>query len=200
MNGRDHARLARYAGLLESAAAVVYLYAGGHPEIVCGVAAGAFCGWLITPDADHHARTFEERRVEHIPLLGPYLLEVWAGYGAKRRHRGRSHWHVWGTITRIVYFGRRFSADILLAVYVGAVLLGGGQLDGEMVRAALPYLPGTRFFLSAFLAWTIQDSIHIESDRLWSWWRSLKGRRARRRLGWAVLWLLVLTTLYLSRG
>ena len=156
-----------------------------------GLVLGGIGGWLVTPDADHHVITEEEKRWKDRPVVGPYMLEVWAGYGAKHEHRGRSHWHVWGTVSRMWYFARRFLADWLLLAYVTVVLIGGGSLDGSMLADLIPYLPDGPFFMALFLGWVIQDSVHIETDRVWSWWKSKKGRKARRRTMAAVFWLAV---------
>lgn len=200
MKGKDHARIAAYMVVIETAAGLGIAAMGDH-WVGIGLSIGSLGGYYITPDADHHIKTYEEKRWDDMPVVGPYLQETWAGYGAKERHRGRSHWHIWGTASRIWYFGRRFAADLLLLIYVWAVLLGGGQLDGDMVRALAPLLPGGGFVISVFAGWAIQDSIHIESDRLWSWWRSKRGRRQRRRVVWTLLGFALLAgvRLYLYR-
>lgn len=173
--------------VLESATgAAMALY--GEPWAGLGLALGSVGGWFITPDADHHVKTHEEDRVEEWPVVGPYLQGVWAGYGSKYDHRGRSHWHVWGTVTRMWYFARRFMADFLFWAYVVGVIFLGQVMDGELVAQVVLHLPRGGFLGFLFLGWCVQDSVHIETDRLWSWWRSKKGRRQRGRVVRGVVW------------
>lgn len=191
MTGAQHAAIARRVLVVEATAgAALLIY--GEPLSGIGLTLGGIAGLLVTPDADHHVKTYEEKRFENVPVLGRYLLEVWAGYGAKEEHRGRSHWHIWGTVTRILYFGRRFAADTLLLAYFLVVVVGSGVMDGSLLEALIPYLPRIGFFAFVFLGWTIQDSVHIESDRAWSFWRSKKGKKIKRRIVSTVVYSLLL--------
>lgn len=158
MDGIGHARIAATVAVVGTAAAA---YAGITP-VTGGVVAGLWAGWLITPDADHHTLTHEERRWKPVPLLGPYLIDLWSGYGSTRRHRGRSHWIIWGTATRIVYFARRIAADVLLFAYVAALA------SGTDLHVILPALPSGPFLLAMFAAWAVQDAVHIITDVIWS--------------------------------
>lgn len=197
MDGKGHAKIARRVLIVESVAGAV-LFAYGEPWAGVGLVFGGIGGLLVTPDADHHVKTYEEDRWDNVPILGKYLQGVWAGYGSKYKHRGRSHWHVWGTMTRWFYFGRRFMADALFAAYVVFVILLGGVFDGQTVAAAFPYLPRGGFVFFMFAGWTLQDSVHIETDRVWSWWRSKRGRRFRRRAVRFVLWVIVFVVIALA--
>lgn len=191
MDGKGHASIA-WKVMIGSWAVGAVTAIAYSPEIGAGIALGGTSGWLITPDADHNVFTHEERRWKGRRLIGPYLLGIWAGYGAKYKHRGRSHWHLWGTMTRIWYFGRRFAADLLLAAYVLIVLIADSVMDGSAVEAAIPYLPGWAFFLAWFLTWSFQDSVHIETDRIWSYFTGPRWERHRGVIFWIVALLIVI--------
>lgn len=158
------------------------LIANGQPETGIGLIVGGLGGFLVTPDADHNVVTIEEKRWKSIPIVGPYMLETFAGYGAKHKHRGRSHWPIWGTASRIWYFGRRFAADFLLLAYVVGVVFGGGTLDGSILVDVADHLPGFEFFAWGFVAWSVQDTIHILTDLVWSdVKRAKKNRRGSKK-------------------
>ena len=199
MDGKGHAKMATWTGAILGVTGIATSIAG-YPEIGVGLTLGAFCGWLITPDADHNVLTEEERRWKGKPIIGPYMLETFAGYGAKHKHRGRSHWPLWGTVSRMWYFARRFLADATLLAYVVIVLILDGVMDGAVVDAVIPYLPGWPFFLSFFAGWAIQDFVHICTDIVWSWWRSERGRRQRGRVIAVTVILLISTVIFFVMG
>lgn len=170
MDGRSHAQMAIGVEVGLVALGGLAILAGDVHQ-GSGLIVGGLCGFLVTPDADHHVLTYEEKRWKRVPILGPYMLEVFAGYGSKNRHRGRSHWVVWGTLSRVVYFGRRFAADSLLLAYVVGVVLLGGSFDGSEVSEFVERLPGGDFFAWLLVGWVLQDTVHILTDLVWSWWK-----------------------------
>lgn len=99
-DGRTHAAWSTTAA---SALTVASLAALAVSPATVGIAVGAWIGHIVTPDIDHHATTYEERRMYRINIaLGVLWQLYWTPYQKMSRHRGRSHsWA--GTVERFCY-------------------------------------------------------------------------------------------------
>lgn len=182
MDGKGHARIAVVAGVAATSYAWWLVYSGQWPvELARGVTVGAVAGWMITPDADHNVFTEEEKRWRRVPIIGRYMIGVWAAYGARYRHRGISHFPVIGTVTRMWHFGRALAADWLFMIWLAVVVIGGGTLLLTRSDLQILGLVSPDFWIGFVGSWMAQDVIHELTDVIWSDRKAAKKRRKKRR-------------------
>lgn len=144
-SGRTHAAVALIAAAVVPLA--VYIY---KPDWPLGpIVKGLLVGWLITPDVDIDDKTYEEERLENLPLIGPllgYIWQVsWYPYARAIPHRSPlSHWPPLATFLRYLY------------------LWGWAWIIMSCLGQNLP-LAVDLWFLGA---WAVQDLLHLAFDYL----------------------------------
>lgn len=105
-DGRTHARVAIAMWVPSITVGFFYMLAHDDPrqrQIGIGIMTGATAGLFITPDIDQEGTTFEEARMNAIPVWGFLWQWAWYGYARLFAHRGISHWAFVGTATRLLY-------------------------------------------------------------------------------------------------
>lgn len=144
-SGRTHSTVALIAaGVVPLAVHIFY------PNWPLGsIVKGLIIGWLITPDVDIDAQTYEEERLEKLPFIGPflgYLWQVlWYPYARAIPHRSPlSHWPPLATFLRFLY----------LWVWGWVIMNCIGQ---NLPLAVDPWFLG---------AWAFQDALHWIGDHL----------------------------------
>lgn len=153
-SGNFHANVAKVAAPSVMIGLILH-----HSPAEAAIAYGLLVGILITPDLDHSAITFEEKRFLKLNRrFGKLWLKLSNLYSKRFIHRGQSHWIIFGTITRLPY-------GLLLSL--PAIFLFN--------KFGIPPFE-TLFFI--FCGWTFQDTIHIITDWIYSW---LKKRRKKKR-------------------
>lgn len=142
-SGRTHSTVALIAAGVVPLA--VHIFYPNWP--LDSIVKGLLIGWLITPDEDVDGTTFEEERLEHIPLIGPFLgwiwCVVWFPYARAIPHRHPlSHWPPFGTLGRFLY--------LYLWAWVIASCIGINlplKVDWWLIGA-----------------WMLQDTLHLIAD------------------------------------
>lgn len=171
-SGKTHSTAALVT-LLPIAGFSIYLASQGFVEPAIGLTVGGVCGWLVTPDADVDGITHEEVRWFKInPLLGHVWHLFWWPYGKMFKHRGSSHIIFWGTLTRILYIVATVTLGQLLWVLCLEPNFIGADLFFVHLYNSFPY-----FCRATYLAWSVQDAIHVIFDICSTWLK-------RRRLLW----------------
>lgn len=158
-SGRTHATIAIGVGATITCGALI---ATSHERIpyndAVSLIVGAWVGWLITPDADVNGRSEEEQRMWNLfgPLGFAFQIMMYP-YALLFKHRGVSHWHVVGTLTRLVYL-------ILVSLVVT-------RFWNEKTLSILidTLYENQRSIWIAFISWTFQDSVHIITDKISTW-------------------------------
>lgn len=173
-DGRTHFRVA----LLGDVALVgvsVYLASQGDSEAAGGLLVGAAIGTIVTPDFDLQGTTYTERLLRVIPGVGRAIQATWYPYAMYSKHRGMSHWHLIGTLSRVLY--------LFLAINFWVVWLNGLSMSfgGKQLLPVGIYLPSVieaypRGVLFTLIAWFIHDELH-----LWLDWKPRKRRRSKRK-------------------
>lgn len=126
------------------------------------VVIGSLIGLAITPDLDQEGTTFTERILRRIPVLG-FLFQVsWYGYALLFPHRGWSHNLLVGTLTRIAWAALLLTFWSLVATGLG--WLYDGQPHNWLDEVARPLMREAH--IGVFLAWWLQDALHILADSL----------------------------------
>ena len=151
----------------------IYIMAqnGAPPETTSGIIIGAAIGTLITPDFDLVGTTYTERLLRRIPIVGFLLQATWYPYALLSKHRGLSHVHVLGTLTRFAYMLLALTAWTWFVN--GALLSFGVDTVQHMAAAIIAYCAAnTRFTIAMLLAWTTHDEAHLYLDG---------GRKRKRR-------------------
>jgi uncharacterized metal-binding protein len=107
-----------------------------------------FISAFIDPDADQISITSSEGRLmRKFGVFGFAVVWWFMPYGYFFKHRGVAHWHIIGTITRVVW---------AFWVPVTWYLLSG---------YTFPYMPFVYLFLaSMFVGLALADSLHILMD------------------------------------
>lgn len=163
-DGRTHKTIATISGTTMSLGSAL-LFA--NSEVIVGVVVGSAVGVFLTPDIDHHVRTEEELVFyRRHPFLGKLYEAFWAPYAVFFDHRGVSHWPVVGTITRAVY-------PLFVLVTLSRAYFHPWWEDVEFLWL---------FWLALFVAWVVQDMVHIVTDGIDSAvkrWRSPNVRVTR---------------------
>lgn len=146
-------------------------------DLTLGIALGGVCGILITPDLDHHKKTIEELRWYRVsPILGRLWQTFTAPYDIWFVHRGWSHVHLVGTFTRMTTIGWQFflySCPLEIVFKIPTI-------SYWQYLVSLPSM----FLIGICLGWSLQDSIHIETDRISSRrkkWKKSSSRRPKSR-------------------
>lgn len=157
-SGKTHAAIAKVTAHLS---AVTLLYPESPTK--AAISFGMLMGILITPDLDHHKKTYEETRLlKFNKKVGQLWMWYTKPYAKIFKHRGMSHWLIVGTLTRVIWL-----LPLLLPLYF-------------YLRLALPSEFGdlTIYVISG---WAFQDAIHIITDIVSSWWKRIKKKPLRRR-------------------
>ena len=146
-SGRTHRLVNLTALLLPGAAALAWFtgdYTIGRWQTLACMAGGYLLSTAgVNPDQDiGHGRIFAERG----GLWGSFLYYWTKPYGWMFTHRGISHTHVVGTITRVLFLG-------LWALPLVPILVFG--IDWRVVTAYSAW---------TFLGLTLADSMHIAAD------------------------------------
>lgn len=182
--GKFHARVAGAA--LWPLLIVALIMGIADPLIGAGIATGAISGLLVTPDIDLPTRTYEERRVyAYRHWLGIVWQSFWSPYSLVMGHRGVSHWHLVGTVTRMGYF---LVAAYILFNYVGVGMYNDACITFSSCRDVYPATldivaqivqATAQFWVFWYVAWAIQDELHIITD--WGYSTKKRMRRAGKR-------------------
>lgn len=135
-SGSVHAAIASLALVAVPVALAIWTDAPIVP-----VAVGMAIGWFITPDMDVDGGTHEEQRW----LIGPVLRVIFWPYAKAFKHRGISHWPIFGTLTRLLYL---FGPAWLLCVALGVTW---------------PTIE-PRYLWWALGGWAAQDTLHWVLD------------------------------------
>lgn len=68
---------------------------------------GCLLGVILDPDLDQEMVSSSEWFIVKIPILGLIISGIWVGYwlpyALLTKHRGLSHWPVFGTLTRVLW-------------------------------------------------------------------------------------------------
>lgn len=160
-SGRTHAKIAGWVLVLAGGASALTLSSLSVPFTL-----GLLNGFLVTPDIDIQATTHEERRWKNFPLFGPIFFLLfsvfWYLYSLLFSHRGISHIHIVGTLTRFCY-----QVGMLLPLLLLTPLTSGLWMWAQTSEGAI--------FIGCWIAGqSLQDSIHIITDG---------GRKGRRSAG-----------------
>ena len=144
-SGRTHRNLNLIASVLLPGVAALAWFGGeyylGRWETLAAVTGGYLLSTFgVNPDQDIWRRTFAERK----GLWGSFLFYWSLPYGFLFRHRGISHEHIIGTLTRVVMMGLWALPILPLAlgvswltvlVYSGWVFLGLTTADTMHIAA-----------------------------------------------------------------
>ena len=136
--------------------ATVFSYLFLPADLATCLLAGTINGLIVTPDIDVDHTTREERRLENIPIIGPYVRYIfqvfWYPYALAFNHRGFSHIPILGTLSRAVYQ----TLGIAFILYVFIMITG----------AIIPRWEDKNwnYILFYLLGWSIQDMFHILFD------------------------------------
>jgi len=182
--GKFHAKIAGFA--LWPLLALAIFAGFADPQVGFGLAIGATSGLLVTPDVDLVTKTYEEWRIyNYREWLGIVWQAFWFPYALVMGHRGVSHWHGVGTLTRMGYF---LATVYILANYVAIGAHNdfcsswGGcgmwhptnvKLVGQAMWTTAP------FWIAWYIAWAIQDELHIVTD--WGYSTKKRLRKAGKR-------------------
>ena len=139
--------LASAAPVAVPASAALAWFAGdysiGQWQCLAALGSGYFLSTVgVHPDQDISGRTFSERK----GLWGSFLHYWSLPYGWMFTHRGISHEHFIGTITRVLFMG-------LWLLPIVPILVFG--IDWQAVTAYSAWV---------FLGMTVADSMHIAAD------------------------------------
>lgn len=146
-SGRTHQLVNVMALIIPATAALAWFfgdYSIGKWQSIATLAGGYFLSTVgINPDQDiGGSRIFAERR----GLWGSFLYYWSLPYGFMFRHRGISHEHIIGTITRVLFMG-------LWILPAFPILVIG--IEWRLVAEYSGW---------AFLGLTVADSMHIAAD------------------------------------
>ena len=145
-SGKTHRLVNVTASIVPAALAAAYFwgdYSVGQWQSVGALVGGYFLSTVgVHPDQDIARRTFSERS----GLWGGFLHYWSLPYGWMFKHRGISHEHVVGTVTRVLFMGLWMLPLIPLLVFT---------IDWKIVA---PYCGWV------FLGLTVADSMHIAAD------------------------------------
>lgn len=172
--GRQH-QVGYNIGLTVMVASGLYLSYAGVIELqdVAAVALGGVLGMIVTPDVrdQHDKTTHSERRMWHVPILGPiagYLFEVyWYPLARLIPHRSFLS-HLPGLATGIA------AAWLILPPALVVYYVGGFDDMPFWQWLAGLYEP---WMLVAFIAWCVQDLIHLAQDGFFFTWQVLGEAR-----------------------
>jgi uncharacterized metal-binding protein len=149
--GKTHEKVAI---VVSGATAFSYLFL--PVDMATALLVGTINGGVVTPDIDVDGTTREERRLENIPLIGPfvrYAFQVfWYPYALAFNHRGFSHIPILGTLSRAIY--QTLGISFILYVFT------------EATGAIIPRLWNVDWIytLTYLIGWCIQDMFHILFD------------------------------------
>jgi len=164
-SGRTHFVL---ANLTEVAILGFGVYAALQGDATTGVcmSIGGFVGIWITPDADLEGKTYTEKKIARIPVLGALWIIAWYAYAYVFQHRGISHIPALGTLTRMVYlFFIAWKYMIFLVGFMTVYMGGSGGLTDFIYGAW--WMPPLDILWPIFLGWATQDLIHEIADALY---------------------------------
>lgn len=145
-SGKTHRDLNLIASVVLPGVAALAWFTGdyylGRWETLAAVAGGyLFSTMGVNPDQDIRHRTFAERK----GLWGSFLYYWSLPYGFMFKHRGISHEHIVGTVTRVLVMG-------LWALPIIPFALG------------VPWLTIAVYSGWVFLGLTTADTMHIAAD------------------------------------
>jgi len=157
------------------ASGLIWMGKNGAPvEVFNGVVVGATIGTLVTPDFDLVGTTYTEALLRNIPILGVLIQITWYPYALLSKHRGLSHIHILGTLSRLLYM--LFAMMIWTWIINGALLsVGIDSVYHVAARIAQYCINNPTFTLSMLLAWTLHDEAHLLLD----------GKRKKGKIAWA---------------
>lgn len=140
-SGRTHRLVNLTAAVLIPGGIGVSYYLGGW--LALGTVSGGYLlsTFGVNPDKDLVGRTYDERK----GWRGNFLFLLGIPYGIIFRHRGISHVHFMGTLSRVLFMG----------LWIIPLLL---------LLAGVPPLPLAEYSGWFFVGLTIADSMHIAAD------------------------------------
>ena len=146
-SGRTHRLVNTTALIVPGAVALAWLigedYSVGRWESLAALGGGYLLSTIgINPDQDIARRTFAERR----GLWGLFLYIWTLPYGILFKHRGISHEHIIGTITRVLIMGL-WIPPLVMYLSIG-----------------FDWVPVAHYSGWVFLGLTVADSMHIAAD------------------------------------
>ena len=158
-SGTTHANIAK----ITAHASAVGLLFPESPE-KAAISFGMLIGILVTPDLDHHVKTREEARLlDFNKRLGQAWMLYTKPYSKLFSHRGVSHWLIIGTLTRLPWIFPPLTI-------IWFLLFKTTGVDTQ------------ELFSYVLIGWTIQDTIHIVTDKIYSWLKAKKKGRRKRPL------------------
>lgn len=162
-DGHTHFKMSLVVDAVIGGALIWMAQEGAPVDVFDGVVIGAIIGTVITPDFDLVGTTYTEKLLRSIPILGLLLQVSWYPYALLSKHRGLSHTHVLGTLSRALY--------MMIALIVWTWGINGMFLSLHI--DAVQHLAGTildycasnaTFTVSMFIAWALHDEMHILLD------------------------------------
>jgi len=134
-----------------------------QPERAIAIMAGSIIGTFITPDYDLEQKTYTERLIRSIPVVGKLWQNEWYLYALFSEHRKLSHVLFLGTLSRVLYALYRIWAFVIFLCGLGIVYFGG-FVNVEGAARSWSWLPPLTFMFWLFLGWSLQDAFHIFLD------------------------------------
>ena len=146
-SGRTHRLVNVTALIVPGAVALAWFfgeeYSVGWWQSLAALGGGYLLSTIgINPDQDIARRTFAERQ----SFWGLFLYIWTLPYGILFKHRGISHEHVIGTITRVLIMG----------LWIPPVVM--------LVAMEFDWVPVAHYSGWVFLGLTVADSMHIAAD------------------------------------
>lgn len=167
-DGKTHFNAALATNAVLVGAGIWAISEGAPDAAINGMITGAAIGTVITPDFDLVGTTYTEKAIRSIPIIGGVvgviLQTTWYPYALLSKHRGLSHTHLLGTLTRFAY--------LLCALVVWTWLINGAMLSLDIALEVKHYaatiiefcVNNPAFSIAMLLAWTLHDEAHLLLD------------------------------------
>lgn len=132
-------------------------------ELSMCVAIGCVVASVVTPDIDlGENKIYGDWILKDVPVVRHLFRALAWMYGGIFSHRGVSHIHIVGTLTRTLFV---------------ALLVYGPLSIWCLIDGGVMWFPAPLQIVSLFIGWTIVDSTHIERDRVHTWQKTKLKKR-----------------------